>query len=173
MTAPRTNTAGLFTFPPDIHWSDSIFDDMMVSRCAFYRREGTTDQYGNLVAIFEQIDIQTLTGLPLDMAPCLARHEKGKKLNTPTATVMTTSETSFGLADWVIFMRPVLVDDPPLRVSIEHWLQVLSPADLSAGAILADPNDANSGAIMYEIVDVINPAQMDHHIEIHATVREA
>jgi hypothetical protein len=96
--------------------------------------------------------------------PCFAEKLEGKELNVPPAT---TSETSFGVAQWRIYMRPIEVDFPAVDLSIHHFLQLKNPGDTDL-----DPNDPESGVILYNITNVENPALMDHHFEVTATTIE-
>jgi hypothetical protein len=166
MTVPRTNTSGLFTFPPDIHWADSIFDNMMVSRAAVYKKEAVLDAYGNISSsTFVQVDAQNIDlDVPAygDAVPVLVRNLKGEELNTPPAPA---SQTSHGIQEFLIFMRVIQVDDPPEPLNIKHWLQIRK-----LGEDLVDPNDPNAGAVLYNITSISNPALMNHHLEVAATV---
>ena len=159
MTAPRTNTSGLFAFPPDISWADGIFDDMMVSRAAIYRQDDVLDGYG-------ASSTSTYVELVRDV-PCLVRNLKGEELNTPPAPA---SQTSHGIQEFLIFMRVLTVDTPAVPLSIKHWMQILSQDQVLNGDDYKDLNDPNAGAVKYNITNVSNPVLMDHHLEVSATV---
>ena len=66
-------------------------------------------------------------------------------------------------------MRVIKVGDP-IDLNIHHFLQILTPDDLAAGEDYADPNDPNAGAVLYNITNISNPAQLGHHLEVSATV---
>lgn len=150
------------TIPPDITWADQIFDGMMTSRAAVYK-QGATGQVDNggqpITEYFELVK---------DIA-CFVRPEGGKELNVPPAP---PSETSFGIATYLIFMRPLKVDSPAIPLNNHHWLQILTKAEVLAGADYRDPNDPLAGAVLYNITNVNNPGLLDHHYEISATVLE-
>lgn len=159
MTTPNTNTSGLFNFPPDLTWADQIFDQMMVSRAAVYRKDQVLDELNNISNV-------TFIELVRDV-PCAVRSLKGEELNTPPAPA---SQTSTGIQQFLIFMRPLMVDEPPIAINIRHWLQILTPAQVAAGIDYSDPSDPNAQAVLYNLTNVSNPYQIDHHYELSATV---
>jgi len=150
------------TLPPSIAWADAMFDGMMVCRAAVYKQgaTGQVDAGGQPITEFFELAHDV---------PCFVRPEGGKELNVPPAP---TSETSFGIATYLIFMRPLKVDNPAIPLNIHHYLQILSPAEVRASADYKDPNDPLAGAVLYNITNVNNPGLMDHHLEIAATVLE-
>jgi hypothetical protein len=67
-------------------------------------------------------------------------------------------------------MRVLQVDSPLVDLNIKHFLQILTPAQVANSVALKDPNDKNAGAVLYDITNVSNPLQLDHHLEVSATV---
>ena len=140
-----------FQVPP---FADDPFDSVMNRVCSIWKKTSTGEtSYGQPIESFE---------LLADNVPCFIEQTSRKELNVPPAPA---SETSVGVATYHIFMRPIQVDNPAVDLSIHHWLQVKK-----AGQPNLDPNDPNSGALMYNITDVDNPALMDHHFEVTATL---
>ena len=166
MPAPRTNVSGLFTFPPDISFADSIFDQMMVSQAAVYRQDNVLNSYGN-IASTTYVQLATNLGDMSVLVPCAVRNLKGEELNTPPAPA---SQTSHGIQEFLIFMRVIQVDSPLVPLNIKHFLQILTPAQIRNNVSLLDPNDKNSGAVLYNITNISNPLLLDHHLEVAATV---
>jgi|SRR5581483_11457929 len=162
--------ANALTFPPDITWADSVFDGMMTSGAAVYKQIDTFDGFNNIVSDYVQIPTVTIVNgvtKTVDLVPCLVRNLKGEELNTPPAP---QSQTSHGIQEFLIFMRLIRVDNPPVDLNIKHWLQILSRNQIANGESLLDPNDANAGAVLYNITSISNPALLDHHLEVSATV---
>jgi hypothetical protein len=158
--------------PPDISWADYVFDGMMICRAAVYKSgaTGQIDVYGQPIDIFELLPVTAPAGIDATQGmPCFVRPEAGKELNVPPAPA---SETSYGIATFMIFMRPIKVDTPPVDLNLHHWLQILTPAQVKNGEDYKDPNDPLAGAVMYNITNINNPAKLDHHLEINATVIE-
>jgi hypothetical protein len=150
------------TIPPSIAWADKMFDGMMVCRAAVYKQgaTGQVDAGGQPILAYAEL---------VRDVPCFVRPEGGKELNVPPAP---SSQTSIGIATYLIFMRPIQVDSPAIALNIHHWLQILSPDDVTDGVDYKDPNDPLAGAVLYNITNVNNPGFMDHHLEIAATVLE-
>ncbi len=148
-----------FPVPP---FDNDPFDAVMICRAAIYKTgsTGQTDSYGQPINTYEL--------LARDV-PCFVESDGGKELNVPPAP---TSETSYGIATFLIFMRPIQVDSPPVDLNIHHWLQILDPTEVAAGEDYKDPNDPLAGAVLYNITNVDNPAKINHHLEIAATVLE-
>jgi hypothetical protein len=167
----RSDHPGIFSFPPDLSFADAVFDGMMLSRAAIYKQQQTLDSYGNLSSsIFIQLATSTIVNgvvTPVGLVPCGVRNMKGEELNTPPAPA---SQTSHGIQEFIIYMRVIQVDSPPVPLNIKHWLQLLSPAQLASGAPLLDPNNPNAGAVMYNITNASDPYQLGHHLEVAATV---
>jgi hypothetical protein len=164
-------TVNALGFPPDITWADGVFDGMLTSRAAVYKEEQVLDTFGNISSsTFIQIPTSTIVNgiiKSVDLVPCLVRNLKGEELNTPPAPA---SQTSHGIQEFLAFMRVIQVDNPPVPLNIKHWLQILSKAQIANGASLLNPNDANAGAVMYNITSLSDPALMGHHLEVSATV---
>jgi hypothetical protein len=150
------------TFPPDIAWADEAFDGMMVCRAAVYKSgaTGQVDAYRQPISTYQMLR---------EDVPCFVKSLGGKELNVPPAPA---SETSYGIATHLVFMRPIQVDSPPVDLNIHHWLQILSAAEVAAGATYSDPNAPNAGAVLYNITNVNDPALWGHHLEISTTVIE-
>src|SRR5437868_14722421 len=102
---------------------------MMVCRAAIYRQDQTQDSSGNLSS--------TLVELTRDV-PCFVKPMGGKELNAPASP---GSETSFGIATYTVFMRPVTVDSPAVKLNNHHWLQILSKSDIADSVDYSDPSD--------------------------------
>jgi len=164
------SSSGL-TFPPDISWADAAFDGMLTSRAAIYKETQAFDSFNNIASsTFIQLPTSTvINGViqAVDLVPCGVRNLKGEELNTPPAPA---SQTSHGIQEFLIFMRVIQVDNPPVALNIKHFLQILSQAQIAAGQSLLDPNDANAGAVMYNITSISDPYLMGHHLEVAATV---
>lgn len=171
---------GTLTFPPDISFADAAFDGMMIASAAIYRQDNVQDLYGaTSSSTFVRLPITLLgrivqpdgtiipPGTVLQAIPCLPKNMKGEELNTPPAPV---SQTSHGIQQFLIFMRLVQVDNPAVDLNIKHWLQILSKMQVDAGEDFLNPNDPNAGAVMYNITNISNPAGLDHHLEVNATV---
>jgi len=141
-----------FPVPP---FKNDPFDSLLNRTCSVWKKgpTGFTDQYGQPITTFI---------LLLDNVPCFQESIGGQELNVPPAA---TSQTSFGVEHWRIFMRPIQVDTPPVDLSLHHYLQVKD-----FGAPNIDPNDITAGALMHNITFVDNPGQMDHHLEVETTV---
>lgn len=159
------------TIPPSIVWADAMFDGMMVSRAAIYKQGATgTDAGGQPITEYQRLDVTAPAGIDISQGvPCFVRPEGGKELNVPPAP---TSETSFGIATYLIFMRAIKVDSPAIPLNNHHWLQILTQKQVLAGEDYKDPNDPVQHAVLYNITNVNNPGLMDHHLEIAATVLE-
>jgi len=168
LPAPRTNVSGLFTFPPDISFADSIFDQMMVSQAAVYRQDNVLDSYGNIVQnAATYVQLPTNLGDQSVLVPCAVRSFKGEELNTPPAPA---SQTSHSIQEFLIFMRVIQVDTPLVPLNVKHFLQILTPAQIRNNVSLLDPNVKTSGAVLYNITNISNPLLLDHHLEVAATV---
>ena len=156
----------------DVSWADARFDEMMTSRLAVWRKDQSPDQY-NLVSnvVYTRLSCTMvngkLAGQTVDRVPCLDQALKGYELNTPPAP---QSETSYGIQTYKVFCRLFTLLDSPAALTIRHFLQVLTKAQVDAGADFPDPNDANAKAVLYNVTDIENPALMDHHLELYATV---
>jgi hypothetical protein len=147
-------------------FADDPFDSIMNKVCSIWKKgESGVDGYGQPIYTYTRIDatLKSDSTVLVDV-PCFAEKLEGKELNVPPAT---TSETSFGVAQWRIYMRPIEVDFPAVDLSIHHFLQLKNPGDTDL-----DPNDPESGVILYNITNVENPALMDHHFEVTATTIE-
>jgi len=130
------------------------FDLLLNKVCSVWKKDSTsTTSYGQ--------PIETYVLLKDDVR-CYAEKQSGKELSVPPAPV---SETSTAIETWVIFMRPLSVDDPPVELNNHHYLQVKNPGDPTL-----DPNNALSGAVIFNITDVDNPGLGNHHFEVAATV---
>lgn len=162
------------TFPPDLSWADAAFDGMMTSRAAIYKEEQTFDSFNNISSsTFIQLATSTIVAgviTPVLLIPCGVRNLKGEELNTPPAPA---SQTSHGIQEFLVFMRVIQVDAPPVELNIKHWMQILSQAQIANGQSLLDPNDANAGAVMYNITSISDPYLAGHHLEVAATVISA
>lgn len=143
----------------DISWADEVFDGMLASRLAVYRKDQTRDSYGNVSNV-------VYTELTRDI-PCLVRNLKGEELNTPPAP---QSQTSYGVQEFIIYMRLLQVDSPAVALNIRHFFQILTANQVANGDDYSDPNDPNEKAVLYNITNISNPALMDHHLEVSATV---
>jgi hypothetical protein len=130
------------------------FDSVLHMRCSVWKKVTTSETgYGQPIERFEML---------VDDVPCFVEQQSGKELNVPPAPA---SETSLGIATYLVFLRPLSVDVPAVPLNNHHFLQVRRPDDWTL-----DPNDPNSGAVMYNITDVDNPGMLDHHYEVMATV---
>jgi hypothetical protein len=130
------------------------FDSLLNSACSVWKKDSTsTTSYGQ--------PIETFVKLADDVA-CYAEKTSGKELSVPPAPV---SETSTAIETWMIFMRPLSVDDPPVPLNNHHYLQIKKPGDPTL-----DPNNALSGAVIFNITDVDDPGLAGHHYEVAATV---
>lgn len=150
----------------DITWADAVFDGMMVSRAAVYREDDVLDRYGN-ISSKTYVQIPTSLGDISVLVPCLVRNLKGEELNTPPAPA---SQTSHQIQEFLIFMRVIQVDTPLVDLNHKHFLQILSASDVANNVPLLNPNDPTSGCNLYNITNISNPALMDHHLEVAATV---
>ena len=141
------------TIAPFTFFNDK-FDLLLKDRCSIWKKSSTgTTGYGQPIEEFILLQ---------DDVPCYAEKTSGKELNVPPAP---TSETSTGIETWMIFIRPISVDSPAVPLSNHHYLQVRHPQDVTL-----DPNDATSGAVMFDVTDVDDPGLTGHHFEVAATV---
>jgi hypothetical protein len=142
-----------FVVPP---FDNDPFDNLLNRACSIWKKQSTgTNSYGQPIETFV---------LLVDDVPCFEEQQTGKELNVPPAPA---SETSLGVKTYLILMRPIKVDSPPVKLNNHHYLQTKDPGDPTL-----DPNDPNSGAILYNVTDVDNPSQMNHHFQVMATVIE-
>lgn len=133
-----------------------MFDQLLNMRCSVWKKSSAgTTAYNQPIEEFVRL---------ADDVPCYVEQTSGKELNVPPAP---TSDTNTGIATYMIFMRPLSVDSPAVPLNNHHYLQVKKPGDETL-----DPNDANSGAVIYDITNVDNPGLVDHHYEVSATVLE-
>ena len=161
-------SGSLFSIPPDISWADAVFDGMMTSRAAVYRKDETLDAYGNISnVIYTRLDCTLQDSSVVDQIPCLVRNLKGEELNTPPAPA---SQTSYGIQEFLIFCRPFQVDSPAVPITIRHFLQILTKNQVDQGVDYPDPNDPNAHAVLYNLTNISNPVLFDHHYELAATV---
>ena len=153
---------------PDLSWSDPIFDGMMVNRMKVYRRDQTLDRYNNVSnTIWTPLQCTMPDGSIVDEVPCLVRNLKGEELNTPPAPA---SQTSYGIQEFLVFCRPITVVDTVITLTIRHFLQVHTANQVKQGASWLDPNDPNAKAVLFNLTNISNPALIDHHFELAATV---
>ncbi len=159
------------TLPPDISWADTVFDGMMVSRMAVYRKDQILDRYGNVSnTVYTRLNCTMADSSVVDQVPCLVQALHGYELNTPPAP---QSQTSYGVKQFKIFCRPFDVVDTPPDLTIRHFLQVLTQKQVALGNDYPDPNDPNAKAVLYNLTDDTNTALLDHHFELYATVLTA
>jgi len=150
-----------FAIPPDLSWADADFDGMMVSRLAVYKKQAILDGYGQVVG-----NTSTMIEVARDI-PCFVQPLTGQELNTPPAPA---SQTSYGVQQFKIFLRPTLVDTPERAISIRDFFQILTKTQVDNGDSFLDPNDPNNKVLLFNITNISNPANWDHHLEITATV---
>jgi hypothetical protein len=123
-----------------------LFDKVLDSEVSVWKKgTGTVDGYG----IESQIFFMIAQGVK-----CRVDYGAGKELDT---------EAAFGVQEFTFYMRPLLVDNPPVRLSIHHWLQI----NIENKQWVADPNPNGT---MYDILNVKNRA--GHHFEIDAKLIE-
>ena len=144
-------------FPTDPFLNDP-FDSLLNRMCSIWEKQptGGTDGYGHALSQFVLLK---------DDVPCWHTPVKGEELNVPPAPV---SQTSALISQHLILMRPVKVGDPEIALNPRHFLQIKAVGELNK-----DPNDSASGAQMYDITFVDNVENLDHHIEINATLVQA
>jgi hypothetical protein len=152
---------------PPFLFTDDRFDLLMNMRCSVWKKSTTgVTGYGQPIEEFVQLGgvlhFRDGDQVVTDDIPCYVEQTSGKELNVPPAP---TSETSTGIKTYTIFMRPLSVDEPPVPLSKNHYLQVKKP-----GNVTLDPNDKNSGAVMFDVTDVDDPGMIGHHYEVAATV---
>jgi hypothetical protein len=135
--------------------AEDPFDSLLNKVCSVWKKgaTGQEDNYGNEIQEFD---------LLLDDVPCYVEQIKGQELNTPPAA---TSQTSFGVLQYRIYMRPITVDVPAVPLNQHHWLQIRDQ-----GTVNLNPNDSTSGAVMHNITHVEDPGQQGHHLEVETTV---
>jgi hypothetical protein len=153
-------------FPVD-PFADDPFDSIMNKVCWIWKKGSAgVDGYGQPLYTYTRIVayLKSDGSVFTDDVPCFAEKLSGKELNVPPAT---TSETSFGVSEWRIYMRPIQVDSPAVDLLLHHFLQVKNSGDADL-----DPNDPTSGVVLYNITDVEDPALMGHHFEISAATIE-
>ena len=123
------------------------FDSLLNSRISIWRKGGTglTDGYG--------IESQTYTLLVSDVK-CRFDPGPGKEIVT---------EAGFGTQTYTFFLRPILVDFPPVALNIHHWIQINN----QFGTFVSDPS---ATGIMYDIKNVKN--QNGHHLEVETLLIE-
>jgi hypothetical protein len=132
-----------------------MFDTVLNSVVSIWKKggNGVFDGYG--------IESQALSLLKAEV-PAMVQPGEGKELDTAAA---------FGIQTFMFFMRPQMVDDPPRRLNIHHWLQINRYTTFDGKmVIVVDPPSADG--TMYDIENVINPEVFDHHIEVRAKLIE-
>jgi hypothetical protein len=124
-----------------------LFDSALVSECSIWKKgSGTFDGYG--------IETQVLT-LLVEGVKCRMDYGSGKELDAGAV---------FGVQTCTFFMRPVLIDSPPIPLNIHHWIQL----NVENGVTKIDPPDAN--AQMFDIQNIKNLA--GHHLEVETKLIE-
>jgi len=123
------------------------FDKVLNSTVSVWKKggNGIVDNYG--------IESQVFT-LLLESVPCRIDAGPGKEI---------VSEAGFGTQTYTVFMRPLLVDNPPVPLNIHHWLQINN----SYGNDVAP---VSAGGTMLDIKNVKN--QSGHHLEIECLLIE-
>lgn len=147
-----------------------VFDVAMNSKCSLWKKgaSGVNDGYGQQSQIFTLLSMQQKDGngdlqtVDAQDIPCFIKPLTGKELD---------SEAAYGVAQFLIFMRPVLVDDPPVPLNIHHWLQINKTTDSAGNEVpLIDPPD--NTAPMYDLTNINDPGYIGHHLEISAKLIE-
>ena len=142
---------------PPFTFTNDKFALLLNMRCSVWKKSITsTTSYGQPIEQYIKL---------ADEIPCYAEQQTGKELNVPPET---SSETSLGIETWVVFMRPLFVNDPevspnPVRLNNHYWLQVKKP-----GADTIDANDPS--VVLFDITGVDDPGLIGHHFEVAATV---
>ena len=126
------------------------FDKELNARISIWKKgnSGIFDDYGH--------QSQILTLLVEDI-PARVDPGDGKELQT---------EAVFGIQNYTIFTRPLMVDDPPVPLNIHYWIQVNKyQTQKGVWITLVDPPTSDNQQL-HDIKNVKNPGLIDHHLEI-------
>ncbi|HJZ76952.1 MAG TPA: hypothetical protein VKE51_34715 [Vicinamibacterales bacterium] len=131
-----------------------LFDSLLKDRCSVWKKGDVTtvDAYG--------IVSQAFTQVAQDIS-CRIQPGPGKELET---------EAAYGIQQFLFYMRPLLVEMPPVPLTIHYWLQINLTRDL-AGNIVTQTSPSAVGT-MYDIKNIKNPDMLNHHLEILAELVE-
>jgi hypothetical protein len=121
------------------------FDTVMDSFVSVWRKGGSYDAYG--------IESQAYTLLVSDV-PCRYDMLSGKE---------NTKDSSFGVQTYTFYMRPLMVDNPPIALNIHHWLQI----NTGRNTFMTNPDPLGT---MLDLKNIVNVA--DHHLQIEAQLLE-
>jgi hypothetical protein len=125
--------------------ADDAFDTVMDSLISVWRKGGSYDIYG--------IESQDYTLLLIDV-PC--RYDPGPGQEE-------RSHAGFGKQKYKFYTRPLMVDEPPIPLTIHHWLQINN----ARGTFVLNPEPTG---MMFDVENIKNVA--DHHLEIEALLIE-
>lgn len=140
-----------------INIPDFKIDILFNAVCSIWKKGGTgvVSSYG--------IESQSFIKLAENI-PCCAQPGDGKELDTAVA---------FGIQNYLFFMKPVMVDNPPVSLNIHHWLQingVTGPLGAVVNSLIVDEPDPTG--TMFDILNVKDPMLFGHHLEIQAKLTE-
>ena len=123
------------------------FDSILNSKISIWKKggSGVIDGYG--------IESQVYTLLAANVA-CRVDELQGKELDTSVA---------FGEQTYTFFLRPIMLDDPPIPLNIHHWIQI----NVKHGTFIADPDPNGT---VYDIKNIRN--LYDHHLQVEAMLLE-
>ena len=123
------------------------FDNILNSKISIWKKggSGVIDGYG--------IESQVYTLLVANV-PCRVDELQGKELDTSVA---------FGEQTYTFFMRPILLDDPPIPLNLHHWIQI----NVKHGTFITEPDPNGT---VYDIKNIRN--LYNHHLQVEAMLLE-
>jgi hypothetical protein len=134
------------------------FDEAMNATLQVFEQGATgVDGYGLPITTYTLIQCARVINGQVQQygntAPCRADPEQGQKLAT---------EVAFGIQKYTVWSRPLMVipsaiGSQPIPLSIHHFLLVSTVGDSSS---------------YLNLQNIINPAELGHHLEIEAKLVE-
>jgi hypothetical protein len=131
-----------------------LFDTLLKDRCSVWKKGSISSVNGYGIVS------QSFTLVAQDV-PCRVQPGGGRELE---------SDVAYGIQQYMFFMRPLQVDDPPVDLTIHHWLQINLQTDMNGNVVMqADPDENGK---MFDIKNIKNPDLLNHHFEITAELIE-
>ena len=127
------------------------FDSILDSQISIWKKggSGVVDGYG----IESQVFSLLVAGVP-----CRVDELQGKEL---------TNAVAFGEETVTFFLRPIMVDQPPVPLNIHHWIQINSRGVWGGEPIVTDPDPLGT---MYDIKNIRN--LYGHHLQVETLLLE-
>ena len=130
-----------------------LFDQLMDSTVSVWKKggTGTVDGYG--------IESQRFILVAQDV-PCRYDPGPGKEI---------TTDAGFGTQTYTFFMRPLVVDNPEVKLNIHHWLQI----NVDRGVLVTSPDENGRMFDIKNVKDLSSPiVPSASHFEIEALLIE-